>query len=206
MALPAGCVQPQRGTIVDVPYHSLDVSGSKPVKASIQGNSQSLGGDLWDIKDARPWRYIVIHHSAQEDGSAASIDVAHRARGWDGLGYHFVIDNGKGGPDGRLEIGERWRLQKWGAHTGNTPGNEYNKFGIGICVIGNFNDHMPTPAQLAALDKLVMTLAAKYNIDPRDVIGHRDAPGAHTECPGDQLENYIKRTLRQRLARQMAGK
>src|SRR3569623_1949312 len=35
---------------------------------------------------ARPWRYIVIHHSDTPDGNAAKFDAAHRAKGWDELG------------------------------------------------------------------------------------------------------------------------
>jgi len=40
----------------------------------------------------------------------------HRAKGWDGLAYHFVITNGHGGPDGALQIIPRWWAQKHGAH------------------------------------------------------------------------------------------
>jgi len=42
----------------------------------------------------RPWRYIVIHHMASSRGSAGIIHRLHRKRGYDGLGYHFVIGNG----------------------------------------------------------------------------------------------------------------
>src|SRR5687768_8035868 len=49
---------------------------------------------------ARRWNWIVIHHSATDNGSATSFDRSHRARGWDGMGYDFVIDNGRGAQDG----------------------------------------------------------------------------------------------------------
>jgi N-acetylmuramoyl-L-alanine amidase len=168
---------------------------------------QVTGEAQWaSVQGSRPWRYIVIHHSASARGNAASIDVAHRARGWDGLGYHFVIDNGAGGPDGQVEVGQRWQIQKWGAHTGGTPDNAYNKYGIGICLVGSFGDHPPSASQLAALSRLVSYLSAKYNISPQNVIGHRDAPNAKTECPGDYLHSYIYKTLRPALARQRAGR
>ncbi len=60
------------------------------------------------VSDRTPWRYIVIHHSATPSGNARSFDRMHRGKGWDGVAYHFVIDNGKGGPDGRLEVTHRW--------------------------------------------------------------------------------------------------
>jgi N-acetyl-anhydromuramyl-L-alanine amidase AmpD len=115
----------------------------------------------------------------------------HLARGWDEMGYHFVITNGLGGPDGNVEIGTRWKKQKWGAHTGQTPGNEYNNFGIGICLVGNFDESQPTSQQLRSLEELVSFLVKMYNIDTGNIIAHRDAPNANTKCCGDNLYDYI---------------
>ena len=151
----------------------------------------AIGGGLGD----RPWRYIVIHHSASESDNADTINTEHINRGWKGIGYHFVIDNGNGGPDGGVEETFRWTQQTEGAHTGRTPDNEYNRFGIGICLVGNFTHHMPSRRQMDSLDRLVRALVKKYHIPPENVIGHRDAPGAHTECPGDKLHAYIHQKL-----------
>jgi len=148
----------------------------------------------------RAWKWIVLHHSASDRGSAALFDEWHRARGWDELGYHFVITNGHGGRDGAVEVGGRWTKQKWGAHC-KVPGNAYNERGIGICLVGDFEDHMPSAAQLASLARLVEFLCARYDIDPANVIGHRDAPGAHTACPGACMHRYLDVTLRPYLRR-----
>lgn len=150
---------------------------------------------------AREWRYIVIHHSATPTGNAAEFDKEHRKKGWDELGYHFVIDNGQGGPDGRIETGARWTAQKHGAHTGGTPGNEYNEHGIGICLVGNFEETRPTPAQLQSLRRLVLHLAKLYDIPAANVVGHRDAPAAKTLCPGRYMVPYLSGTLRPMVAR-----
>ena len=160
----------------------------------------------WSVAVApRAWKHIVIHHSASASGNAAEFDRFHRlGRGWDELGYHFVIDNGRGGPDGKVEIGSRWVKQKHGAHTGGTPDNAYNEQGIGICLVGNFTAGMPSAAQRASLNELVLYLARTYRIAPPNVIGHRSAPGAATACPGDRLNPYIIRTLRPQLARALA--
>lgn len=157
--------------------------------------------DWANTSGSRTWKYIVIHHSATESGSAAEFDAAHRNRGWDGLGYHFVIDNGDGGPSGNIEVGPRWRIQKWGAHTGNTPDNEYNNHGIGICVVGDFSRRLPSQAQLASMQRLVCWLMARYDIPAYRVVGHRDAPGAKTECPGDRLHAYIHGAFRMQITR-----
>jgi hypothetical protein len=154
----------------------------------------------WAVPLKRNWRYIVIHHSATDFGNAARFDTIHRRKGWDELGYHFIITNGQGGPDGAIQVGSRWRKQKHGAHCGGTPGNAYNEVGIGICLVGNFNDHMPSQAQLASLDDLVEFLATYCDIDPRNVIAHRDAPNAATDCCGHRLHHYLHATLRPGLA------
>jgi hypothetical protein len=158
---------------------------------------------LWvpDVREVA-WRYIVIHHSATDNGNAASFDRLHRlVRHWDELGYHFVIGNGNGCADGAVEIGPRWFKQKWGAHCGGTPNNEYNEFGIGICLVGDFRQHMPTDGQLAAVLRLTRYLTKRYHIPPERIIGHRQAPGASTECPGDRLQAYVLTTLRKEIAR-----
>lgn len=164
---------------------------TEPLARTPQGEQQWSGG-----AHPRAWRYIVIHHSASESGSAALFHRQHLDRGWDELGYHFVIDNGNGGPDGRVEVGPRWRKQKHGAHCGGTPGNEYNEVGIGICLVGNFQDRMPSDRQLRSLNELVAYLVATYNIPPDRVIAHRDAPGAATECCGRTFYANLDMALR----------
>src|ERR1019366_878150 len=64
----------------------------------------------------RPWRWIVVHHSDTTTGGAAAFDKMHRAKGWDELGYDFVIGNGSDTSDGQIEVGSRWTKQKIGAH------------------------------------------------------------------------------------------
>lgn len=162
----------------------------------------ATGESSWaNVSGRRAWRYIVIHHSASERGNAAVFNAEHKSRGWDGLGYHFVIDNGHGGPDGAVEVGYRWRGQRTGAHTGKTPGNAYNEQGIGICMVGDFTGRMPSRAQLASLDRLVRYLCATYSIPASRVIGHRDAPNTATQCPGNTFHRYLHSTYRPHLAR-----
>src|SRR5206468_7992138 len=101
---------------------------------------------------ARPWKWIIIHHSATPAGSLAVIDREHKEKGWDGCGYHFVIGNGTNSGDGQVEPSARWPIQKWGAHA-KTPDNKFNDYGIGICLVGNFDIDRPTAAQIQSLNK-----------------------------------------------------
>ena len=123
----------------------------------------------------------MIHHSATANGSAAEFDRMHKAKGWDELGYHFVIGNGTGSGNGQVEVGNRWRAQKWGAHA-KTADNRFNDYGIGICLVGNFDINRPTAAQLQQLSKLVAFLEKTYRISDANVVGHGQTKA--TECPG----------------------
>ncbi len=142
----------------------------------------------------RPWSYIVIHHTATEMGNAISINRAHHQRGfWDGLGYHFLVDNGTLGKlDGQIEISPRWIKQKDGAHC-NAAGMNQN--GIGIALVGNFSQSPVSSRQLDSLTFLVTTLMKHYRIPLRNVIAHRDVPGKNTECPGTRFpwKEFISR-------------
>jgi hypothetical protein len=133
---------------------------------------------------ARSWQAIVIHHSATPAGGAVRFDREHREKGWDELGYDFVIGNGTDTADGLTEVGSRWVKQKIGAHA-KTPDNWYNEHAIGICLVGNFDGDRPTPAQMRSAAKLVAYMMKTYHIPANQVIGHGDTKP--TECPGRYL-------------------
>src|SRR5688572_30035149 len=133
---------------------------------------------------ANSWKWIVVHHSATPVGGAGRFNKEHVAKGWDELGYHFVIGNGTDTANGGIEVGSRWPKQKQGAHC-KTPNNEFNDRGIGICLVGNFDQSRPTDAQLKSLAKLVAHLQKTYRIPAERIIGHGDAKA--TECPGRNL-------------------
>ncbi len=130
-------------------------------------------------KEAREWRHIVIHHTASSRDSIESIHEAHLKRGWEGIGYHFVIGNGSGMKDGEIEPTFRWKTQMHGAHAGN---EEYNQHGIGVCLVGNFEDSNPSAAQLASVKRLVGVLKGQYGIKTANVVGHKTVKA--TACPG----------------------
>jgi N-acetylmuramoyl-L-alanine amidase. len=129
----------------------------------------------------RPWKYIVIHHTATDSGDAVSIGKYHKEKkGWvNGLGYDFLIGNGNGSRDGQIEVGNRWNKQIDGAHAGNS---EYNKHGIGICLVGNFDNVQPTNQQISSLLYLIDYLQNRCNIHKDNVIMHKTF--RKTVCPG----------------------
>jgi len=132
---------------------------------------------------SKKWKYIIIHHSATDEGSALSFDRAHNLRGFiKGLGYHFVIDNGtKGKIDGQLEVSPRWIKQQDGTHC-RASGMNYT--GIEICLVGNFNKERVSEKQLDSLIYLVNDLRKYYKISFRNIIGHGNVCGAKNRMPG----------------------
>lgn len=140
----------------------------------------------------RAWKWIVVHHSATTAGGAARFDKMHRAKGWDELGYDFVIGNGTDTGDGQIEVGSRWPKQKWGAHD-KTPGEQYNNYGIGICLVGNFDIDRPTARQLQSLARLCAYLMITYHITPDGVVFHRDTKA--TDCPGRNMHRDVVRSM-----------
>lgn len=141
------------------------------------------------LYDTDKWKYIIIHHSATDEDNSLSLYWLHIRRGFDeGLGYHFVIDNGTYGKgDGEIEIAPRWIKQRDGAHC---KANGMNKVGIGICLVGNFSKDRVSEKQLDSLVHLVNVLRDHYNIPKENIIGHGQVPGAKTECPGTTFPWY----------------
>ena len=194
-----GCQSTQRPMIAHLPPPSFEgpkivarPAAPPKIEAPI-ASANPTGPRAWVPNvPPRPWRWIVIHHSASPSGSMAVFDKEHKAKGWDGVGYHFVIGNGTNTGDGQIEVTPRWPIQKWGAHA-KTLDNRFNEYGIGICLVGNFDQERPTPAQMKSLATLVAYLMQTYHIPSQNVLGHRDTKP--TDCPGRWMNVNTVRQL-----------
>lgn len=167
-------VQPKKRSVERTPYES-------PI--------ENVPGD-WLPPPAleRRWTAIVLHHSGTDNGNATIFDRWHReGNDWDGVGYDFVIGNGTDSGDGEVEITFRWRQQRTGAHC-KTPDNWANESAVGICLVGNFNQTVPTSKQMQSLAKLILFLQKRYGISKSRIYGHGTTPGARvTDCPGSKF-------------------
>ena len=150
----------------------------------------------------RPWEFIVLHHSATTSGSVESIHRGHRSRkdsngkSWLGIGYHFVIGNGNGMLDGEISATFRWTQQLHGAHSGSL---HHNDRGIGICLIGNFEESKPTAAQCESVTRLIQFLSDQHNIPKKRIIGHYQVRA--TACPGRHfpLREVVEKSVTKRV-------
>jgi N-acetylmuramoyl-L-alanine amidase len=157
-----------------------------------------------------------VHHTENPDGYPASAVPAmlrsiyefHRfGRGWNDIGYNFVIDR-----FGRIWEGRAGGIDEpvVGAQAGG-----YNAYSTGIAILGSYGAERISPAALSALERLiawklslhgapcrghvtvrVTAKGAAYSRFPAGarvslprVAGHRDADS--TDCPGDALYGQL---------------
>ena len=159
--------------------------------------------EKYDIQSGtpiRPWRTIVVHHSATESGNAALFDKYHREAKHmeNGLAYHFVIGNGKGSGDGEVEVSPRWTYQLQGGHVDR---EEVNELGIGIWMVGDYTKSPPTPAQMEAVLRLLGQLQVDFDIPTERIFGHCEINSKPTICPGPKLPmEKVRAALRERAA------
>lgn len=119
---------------------------------------------------------IIIHCSESPNGrndTAEDIHRWHKEKGWDGIGYHWVITT-----DGKLQAG---RPEYWqGAHASG-----HNENSIGICLIGTdeFNDDQW---------EILTNKLREYKIKYPDVkiIGHNEV--SDKTCPGFDVQAKLK--------------
>lgn len=149
-------------------------------------------GKIYQGKQKYPVDEIIVHCSAtspdwMEDYSVTDkrdeIDRWHKARGWWGFGYHFLIDR-----DGSLAEGRS--IKDIGAHVKGR-----NRGTVGVCLVGGrgassddfFRDHF-TFKQDVILRGLIGFYAAYGEI--HTVSGHNDyAPKA---CPGFGVDDWLE--------------
>ena len=119
---------------------------------------------------------IVVHCSAvrpDQTSSAKKIDEWHKDRGFNGIGYHYVIRR-----DGEIEAGRP--EEQIGAHCVN-----HNAHSIGVCYEGGLDIRgqpadTRTAEQKAAMRRLLEELHRCY---PRAlIVGHRDLDPTR-DCP-----------------------
>ena len=122
-------------------------------------------------------KYLIVHCTATREGlpfTAADVDRWHRAKGWNSIGYHFLVRL-----DGTVERGRS-------EHTPGAHCSGLNNLSLGICYVGGLasDGKTPkdtrTPAQIAALRALLTRLKHKYP-QARIVSHHHFNP--HKACP-----------------------
>lgn len=144
----------------------------------------------------RDIKRLVVHHTGGRLGrldSPGFINLRHKyLRGFDEIGYHYVIGAGVFSEDGKVYEGRN--PEKVGAHA---KGN--NSDSIGVVLIGNLNQTQPTQKQVESLADLLADNCKKYQIPTTEIYGHNEL-GGETDCPGKNLSmDYVRRVVSERL-------
>ncbi len=144
--------------------------------------------------DGARWKYIEIHQSGTPRGNAQSLAELCRQKGLGGLAYHFVITNGSGGPDGRIQVSQQWTEQKDARGRRLSRGPTSGGSIIRICLIGDFREAPPGPVQLSQLATLVRSLQQRCGISARNISLASTAAGARQWrlFPLDKLRQELR--------------
>ncbi|KPP71098.1 hypothetical protein Z043_110020, partial [Scleropages formosus] len=138
-----------------------------------------------------PLSFVYIHHTLSPrqpchsfQKCATNMRAMQRFhqddRGWDDIGYSFVV-----GSDGYLYEGRGW--QRRGAHT-----RGQNSRGYGISFIGDYNDMLPSLHSLRLVRERMATcgVGGGWLVSNFSWHGHRQL--VNTKCPGEALYAEIQ--------------
>ena len=135
---------------------------------------------------------IILHCSATSEGKHIDTETIrqwHLQRGWDDIGYHYVIEL-----DGSIHKGRDEGTI--GAHCFG-----HNTDSIGICYVGGLTSDGKQPKdtrteeQKKSLYKLTKDLQDKYNIPLSEIHCHNEF--ANKACPSFSIETFKEELINQ---------
>ena len=122
-------------------------------------------------------KFLVVHcsdTSDQENLTAKDIHKMHLMFGWDGVGYHKIIN--------RSGLVENGRPEYWvGAHVKGK-----NHESLGVCLIGRKNF---TKQQFKSLENVLKNWKERY---PKSkILGHNEVVITKKTCPNFDLNSWL---------------
>jgi hypothetical protein len=221
---------------VDAPINVASAAVSQPpiISRAGWGADESLrfdsgGNEIWP-PNFHPLQKVIVHHTAgrnYDPNPAATVRAIYymKAVGSDfgDIGYNFLIDE-----QGRIYEGRYSRPYA----PGETPTGEdlagnvvrgghardFNAATVGVSLIGNFQERLPTAAARSALERFIAWKLERHGISPfgqsvyvnpesglskllNNISGHRNVNP--TACPGDTYYPTFPQ-LRQNVANRIA--
>lgn len=138
------------------------------------------------MKKKRDINLIVLHCSAtrvNQNFSMDDLEACHKARDFKECGYHYYITK-----DGTLYPGRS--EDEVGAHA-----RHFNAHSLGICYEGGLDENgkpadTRTLAQKITMEELLKSICLDF--PDAVILGHRDLPGVHKECPCFDTRAWLK--------------
>ena len=163
-----------------VPQRSKAQVISKPEMVNLVSQLPKHPTNRYEARSLEQITHIAVHHSAAPASITPQRIAHHHVFGetqqWPGMGYHYDI-----GPDGTINHTQALELA-----SNHVFGHNHDT--VGVCLAGNFDHAIPTPAQLAATGHLIAWLMQELDIPLQNVWGHKAFPRATTSCPGKQWD------------------
>ena len=120
---------------------------------------------------AGTWKSIKIYYSQTTSGNIHQLAFLSGLADTEDINCHYVICNGFGGGDGKIQTTQKWRTQNPVTHSWLSPEpqdtNEQQT--IFICVIADGKVAPPTKQQMKMTEALIKGLCRKFNIKPEAV-------------------------------------
>jgi N-acetyl-anhydromuramyl-L-alanine amidase AmpD len=167
--------------------------------------------EVYETPDFRPKRErrfsaIVIHHTgnvAKDDNPDAWERIASSVLNWltkadtNYVSAHFQINR-----DGKIlqlcdprffEAFHAGKSEHW-HHTLRQVVSDWNRYAVGIELVGDGNAVAFTPEQYQSLIKLTEKLMTAFLIHPRNILGHEEISPGRKQDPGYLFDwaNYLR--------------
>ncbi|MBU3130949.1 peptidoglycan recognition protein family protein [Clostridium gasigenes] len=128
-----------------------------------------------ELKPLENPKNIIIHHTHNPELTLITTHKLHQEKfKWAGVGYNYLIEK-----DSTIFEARGMYI---GAHA-----KGHNAVAIGIALVGNFDEFLPSSEQLELLIELCTYFMFKYDIEPNKVLGHRELEGVTKSCPGSKF-------------------
>lgn len=150
----------------------------KNVRDKLPSNGEYPKRKIGDIT------HIDIHHSASLTGNYRGFETiegfakGHINKGWQGLGYHYVVPPKDDVYKTGFASESRWSV----------GGN--NSYTISIMLIGSFDKETISEEQYQKALELTRLLMQAYNVPKEHVMGHNEYPNQATLCPGIDMDKF----------------
>lgn len=171
-----------------------DPNALDPYKFTVIGGVEELEAEFRSA--TRDVTEVVVHWSAHflnQDIGAEEIHGQHKADGFSGIGYHYIIRN-----DGTIERGRP--INKEGAHA---KANGHDKYSIGVAFVGGYTVNSNSalanppfgveslnPVQIKTLRHFMSTF---YKVWPGgQAWGHNDTDPQNKPDPGFSVPQFVK--------------
>lgn len=139
------------------------------------------GAGFYAYADSRKMPDIALHYSASAAGPTTPLGIAKfhtspapAGRGWPGIGYHFVIDDGTCYYVGSVDTQR--------AHVEGR-----NDTALGVCWTGTYETTLPG-ADHAEIGRLLVAGLDEFYGHQKKLRGHNQILPGHTLCPGRIVE------------------